>query len=137
MALLRFSFCGGSDRGAIGKNRDQWEGDCLLSVTGDICEPEKVELTLKKAALSHADSPIIDEKRRISIVRRTAPDFVPTACLRHLPWVTGRFERRQPKLLTRKVEVLLSKVRRELLKQYWQMVYLNAWTMDIVVGWGF
>src|ERR1700704_5052706 len=46
-----------------GRKRD----DCLLSVAGDICEPEKVEVAVKNAALSDSDSPIIDEKNPISI----------------------------------------------------------------------
>jgi hypothetical protein len=42
-----------------GRKRDDCRG-------GDICEPEKVEVTLKNAALSDSDSPVIDEKRPIS-----------------------------------------------------------------------
>jgi hypothetical protein len=66
-----------------GRKRD----DCLLSVAGDICEPEKVEVAVKNAALSDSDSPIIDEKNPISISTNNCTGFC-TDCL-HMALTVG------------------------------------------------
>ena|ERR1700674_3484864 len=54
--------------------------DCLLSVAGDICEPEKVEVTLQNAAPSDSYSPIIEDKNPISISTSNCTGFC-TDCL--------------------------------------------------------
>ena len=39
----------------LAQDPDRWEDDCLLSVAGDVCGPERVEVLLKNPALSAAN----------------------------------------------------------------------------------